>query len=254
MTSHQLINAIIITFIAGISINIGNVVGLAVKKDNHKFFTFSLGLAAGIMIGLSFLDFIPDGIAHIGLLYTILLFISGFIFIFFLDHFVIDKFFESKNENESSTDRTILKTGSYIALGVLLHNFPEGLAVFFSSIIDIKMGIVIGVAISLHHIPEGIAISMPIYKAVGNKTKVFMWSFLISLTPLLGAIIAGTLLFPVLNANILAILLSLVSGIMFYIVIDEILPLSRTWGNTFFEKFGFISALIAITLNLILIK
>jgi zinc transporter, ZIP family len=92
------------------------------------------------------------------------------------------------------------------------------------------------------------------YKAIDNKLKVFIWSFIISLTLLLGAIIVGTLLFPILNANIMTIILSAISGIMFYIAIDEILQLSRTWVYSFFEKFGFISAIMIITLNLILIK
>jgi zinc transporter, ZIP family len=253
MTS-PLIKAIIITLIVGLSINVGNVIGITLKKENHKFFTFSLGLAAGIMIGISFLDFIPEGIARIGLLYTIILFTCGFIFIFLLDSLVIDRLFESKDEDGNDTERKVAKTSSFITLGVVLHNFPEGLAVLFSSIIDVKIGIIIGIAIALHHIPEGIAVSMPIYRSTGNKGKTFLWSFIISLVPLLGAIIAGTLFFKILNPNILAFILSGVSGIMCYIAIDEILPLSRTWGVNYLGMTGFISAIIIITLSLVLIK
>ena len=44
------------------------------------------------------------------------------------------------------------------ALGISLHNFPEGMAVFLSSVKAPEFGLLLAVAIALHNIPEGVAV------------------------------------------------------------------------------------------------
>lgn len=46
-------------------------------------------------------------------------------------------------------------------VSLLLHNFPEGLAVAASALESRKLGITVTVGIMIHNIPEGIAIAIP---------------------------------------------------------------------------------------------
>jgi len=59
----------------------------------------------------------------------------------------------------------LMRTGVLTALGVTIHNFPEGLVVFSAAIGgDVTLGIIVAVAMGLHNIPEGISIFVPIFE------------------------------------------------------------------------------------------
>src|SRR5699024_8360360 len=65
-------------------------------------------------------------------------------------------------EKKPSTlkDKNLLKMGSFTALAIAIHNFPEGIATFTATLQDPTLGIPIAIAIAIHNIPEGIAISV----------------------------------------------------------------------------------------------
>lgn len=63
----------------------------------------------------------------------------------------------------------VLASGLITALGIALHNFPEGIAVFLASIKGGSLGLTLALAIALHNIPEGIAVAMPVYFATNSR-------------------------------------------------------------------------------------
>ena len=68
MWDSQFINALIITTVAGLSTSIGGAIGFIVKQKNRKFFSFTIGFTAGIMVGISFFELLPSGVAELGFL------------------------------------------------------------------------------------------------------------------------------------------------------------------------------------------
>src|SRR5690606_16316011 len=96
-------------------------------------------------------------------------------------------------------DPELLKMGTFTALAIAIHNFPEGIATFTSALQDPALGIAITIAIAIHNIPEGIAVSVPIYYATGDKKKAFRLSFLSGLSEPVGALVAFLILMPFLN-------------------------------------------------------
>jgi ZIP family zinc transporter len=85
---------------------------------------------------------------------------------------------EHHHTEQEKHDKKLLKTGMLVALGLGIHNLPEGMAAFAGALEDPSLGIAIAIAIAIHNIPEGVAISAPVYKATGSRSKAFWWSFI----------------------------------------------------------------------------
>jgi len=250
----QIITPLLITSIAGLSTTIGSLIGLLFKRENSKFMSAVLGFTAGVMIGISFFELLPTGFQELGFLKASIAFIAGFIFIFLIDTLIPHEYIGQKEKLTDSTDKKLLRTGLFVALGIAIHNFPEGMASFYSSMVDVKLGIAIAIAIAIHNIPEGIAVSAPIYKATGSRKKAFLWSFLSGVVEPIGALLTALILLPFLNPQVLGYILSGIAGLMVFIAIDELSPVSKSYGYLHLPIVSFIAGMIVMILSLILIK
>ena len=141
-----------------------------------------------------------------------------------------------------------------IALGIAIHNFPEGLAVFSSAITgDRTFGILVAVAIAVHNIPEGISVSVPISEATGNRRRAFLYSFAAGLAEPAGAIIGYAILFTFLTPTLVYALLAFAAGIMVYISLDELLPTAHLYGKEHFVILGVIVGMLIMAISVFLI-
>lgn len=109
------------------------------------------------------------------------------------------------------------------------------------------------VAIALHNIPEGIAVAVPVYQSTKSSKKAFLWSFLSGVSEPIGALIAGLILLPFLNDFILGIMLSMVGGFMVFISLDELLPVSRSFGKEHLSILGLMMGIFIMALSLSLL-
>jgi zinc transporter, ZIP family len=250
---QQIIKPLILTSIAGLSTTIGSIIGLVIKKENPKFMSSVLGFTAGVMIGISFFELLPSGIEELGLARASAAFIVGFVFIFLIDTLIPHEYIGQKEKMDGKTDSRLLRTGLFVALGIAIHNFPEGMSVFYSSMVDTSLGISIAIAIAIHNIPEGIAVSMPIYKATGSRRKAFTLSFLSGVVEPIGALITALILLPFLNLRILGYMLSGIAGLMVFISIDELLPVSKSYGYIHLPILSFIGGMVVMILSLVLV-
>jgi zinc transporter, ZIP family len=246
--------ALLLTSIAGLSTGIGSLLGLFFKKENSRFMSAVLGFTAGVMIGVSFFELLPSGFDEIGFTRASIAFTAGFIFMFLIDYFIPHEYIGQKERITDKTDKRLLRTGMFVALGMGIHNFPEGMATFYSSLLDIRVGMAIAVAIAIHNIPEGLAVSAPIYRATGSRRRAFLWSFLSGLVEPLGAVLTAFILLPFLNSVILGYLLSGIAGLMVFISIDELMPVSRSYGYSHLPIVSFIAGMIVMILSLVLLK
>ncbi len=253
MWNDQFINALIITTVAGLSTTIGGAIGFIVKQKNLKFFSFTVGFTAGIMVGISFFELLPSGIAELGFLKACIAFFIGFLFIFLVDYFIPHEYIGQKEYIKKSKDKRLFRTGIFIALGIAIHNFPEGMAIFYGVYSDLKIGVAIAIAIALHNIPLGLAISVPIYRATGSKGKAFLWAFLSGIAEPIGALLTALFFLPFLNAVFLNYLLSGIAGVMVYISLDELMPVSRSYGYIHIPIISFFAGMVVMFLSLYLL-
>ena len=116
------------------------------------------------------------------------------------------------------------KTSLLVFLGVFIHNLPEGMATFISTIKDIELGILLAFAIAIHNIPEGIAVAVPIYTCTGSRKKAIFWSFLSGMSEFLGVIVVGFIILPFYSDYLIGAMLAMVAGFMIYVSLDELVP------------------------------
>ena len=241
----QIAHALLISTIAGLSTVIGGLIVFLKIKNIDKFITFCLSFTATIMIGISILELFPESFFTLLNKYTffitslsiILIFVIGIIIIRVINHLL-------KNTNN------LYKIGILNMIALILHNFPEGITTFITSIHDIDIGIKIGIAIMFHNIPEGIAIAAPIYCATNNKLKAISKTFISWLSEPLGAIFAYLFLKNYIDEYLISFLLIIVSAIMISLSLEKLLPEAMSHNSKKMLKMGLILGLMALFISL----
>jgi ZIP family zinc transporter len=222
----------------------------------------SLGLSAGVMIYVSFMEMLPKALTSLsdlygdklGALYMIFGFFGGIAIIALID-FVIP---ESRNPHEMhgveemKSNYRLKQTGIITAITIAIHNFPEGIATFMSALNSMEVAIPITAAIAIHNIPEGIAVAVPIYHSTGSKKKAFWLSFASGLAEPIGALIAFLFLLPFWNPALDAFILSAVAGIMIFISLDELLPSAEKYGKHHLSIIGLVAGMAVMAISLFL--
>jgi ZIP family zinc transporter len=252
MNSGQILIPFLLTLIAGLSTVLGSFIFFNHFFCKRKFIGFFLGLSAGVMIYLSFTELLPFSIKSIGFLMANVLFFTGIIVMALIDFITPHCYLEEKFcKKHSIVDRKLLSTGLIVTLGLIVHNIPEGIAVFLSSFTNIKFGFLLALAIAVHNVPEGIAVAAPIFHATHNRIKAIKYAFISGMAEPIGAIIAYLILRPYLNQDFLSYIFALIAGIMVYISFDELLPASFRDDQGHRAIIGIITGMIIVSFSLI---
>ncbi len=264
---NNVLLAFALTAVAGISTGIGSALAFFAKKTNTRFLAVSLGFSAGVMIYVSMVelystaqDSLVLGLGKIaGNWVTVISFFGGMLLIALIDKLIPSaenphemKKIEDLNDIDHHTKTKLLRTGTFTALAIGIHNFPEGLATFISALQEPRIAIPITVAIAIHNIPEGIAVSVPVYYATGSRRKAFGYSFLSGISEPIGALIGYLILMPFINDLVFGILFAGVAGIMVFISVDELLPSAREYGEAHLSIYGLVAGMMVMAVSLLL--
>ena len=247
------------TLLAGLSTGIGSLLAIYTKRTNEKALSVALGFSAGVMVYVSFMEILPEAEAMLAHhcceaeseLYAVLAFFGGIGLAALIDKLVpehknpheIHHVEEREDQQQAARYQKLYRTGFFTALAIALHNFPEGMATFFSTLSDPETGSAIAVAVAIHNIPEGIAVAIPLYFATGKKGKAFGYSFLSGLAEPLGGLLGFFFLLPFFDDILFGLLLAGVAGIMVFISFDELFPTAREYGEHHLVMYGFIGGM-----------
>ncbi|MHA1488760.1 MAG: zinc transporter ZupT [Promethearchaeota archaeon] len=247
-----------LSLIAGLSTTIGSCIAFFLKEPGPRFTSVIMGFSAGVMILVSFVELLQEGIDSNGFFLGHSFFFLGMGLMFIIDVTISHSYeFEEaipKEGKGKSKINKLEKTSLLVTLGVFIHNFPEGMVTFVGALKDIQLGLLLTFAIALHNIPEGIAVAIPIYTSTKSRKKAFFWSFISGVSEPLGALICGLILFPFINDFLLGAMLALVGGFMVYISLDELLPASRAFGKEHLSILGIIAGMFIMALSLALLQ
>ncbi len=268
---ENLLFAFALTLLAGLSTGVGGLAAFTNFARKEKFLAFALGLAAGAMIYISFVELLFGALESFedqgddaDEAYTKLavMFLGGLIVTGLLGKMMesvtermgINRSDLSNLTSEKSTDkksRKLYRTGIVTAVALAIHNLPEGLVTFLTSMQDINLGIGIAVAIAIHNIPEGLAVAMPIYHATKNRKKALVITVLSGLSEPIGAGIAYFLFFQNMDPEAFEVVNVFVASIMVYVSFFELIPTSLEMGHGAYSKWGLIAGLSVMGLSMI---
>lgn len=244
------LQALLLSTLAGFSTMIGTIIIFFAPKKNERLLSVTLGLAGGVMISVSFIELLPEALAHfenvtnhyLSTFLMVLTLIFGVLFASLLDKFIPH---DEENDTHELKHENLFRVGIVSTLAIAIHNFPEGIATFMAGYESNDLGIAIALAIAFHNIPEGITVALPMYISTGSKKKALFYTFVSSLAEPVGALLAFLVLRPFINDMTLGIIFGMISGIMLYIALEELLPSSRDYG---YPRLALWSAFIGICL------
>ena len=279
---NNIAQSFMLTLFVGLTMGIGSLMSFLVSGKYKKLLSLSLSFSAGIMIYVSFMEMLPEGIHHIqeyiGEDYSwvaLLWFFSGMFITAVIEKFVhvfAGEFHDhgdhehrhythghTENHRHNHVESTLKKNNenghlsklslmSAIAIGI--HNIPEGLALFTLGINDISLAYPLAAAVVIHNIPLAVAISVPLVYSTGSKKKAFLYTILVGLMQPIGAVLGYVLLANFLNELIFGILFSIVAGIMVFVSLDELLPTALRGEDHHLSVYGAIAGMIVMAFAL----
>ncbi|MDJ0763040.1 MAG: zinc transporter ZupT [Myxococcota bacterium] len=272
--------AFILTLFAGLATGLGSLVVFFARRPNLKLLSFGLGFSGGVMVYVSLVELLPSAQELMGSAMGEAAgkwIATGCFFGGILISAIIDKLVpEAENPHEavpleqiqaahdgkttgggstlpSGTNPALARVGLMSALAIGIHNFPEGMATFASSLADTSLGLSIAIAVAIHNIPEGIAVAVPIYFASRSRRRAFVYSFGSGLAEPIGALLAFLVLLPFLNDFVVGAMLSAVGGIMVFISFDELLPTAREYGKGHTAIVGLVLGMAVMAISLLML-
>ena len=262
---NSFLNILLLSLFASMGTGIGGLIAI-IRRPGKRSYGLLMGITAGVMICLSFLELVKHAWDMAGPWTATIGFGVGATFMFLLDHFAPHIRFGEREvrgspcdeqEEASGQDRPhfrrrfghfhrhgrqldmkLVNTGLLLAVGITLHNLPEGIAVGAGYLHNPKFGLFIAIAILLHNIPEGIATALPLCKSGMHRRDAFMVAFLSGFAEPVGALLAS--FFLVTFSGLVPFALAFAGGVMVFITLDELIPTAREYGHEHYSAVGII--------------
>lgn len=216
---------------------LGCLVGL-IKKPKETVLYGSLAFAASMMLGISFLQLIPESLKIIPFYTAIIAFFLGIITFLIIDRTLPHINPELLRKEKPSIKRSV----TMLVIGMALHNIPEGLAIGVGFALTPTLGIKIALGIAAQDVPENIATVVPLYGLTKNRMKSFVIVTITILFELVGFIF-GYYLLKGTSLDLLGASLAIAAGFMTYISVEELIPAAQIKQN---PKVGIVSLILGV--------
>lgn len=210
--------AVLVSIISALAAQAGGIMAL----KNRKRLNLSLGLTAGILMGLVAFDLLPEiyeGTESNGIdiIWPMVALVVGF-----LGFHIIEKYILMHHNHEANySEHRHPHVGIASALALIGHSFIDGLSIGLAFQINSAVGAAVAIAVVGHRFVDGFnGINvMLMNKNKLSSAKKVLW--VVAVAPILGAIVGSTFSLP---ETALTIYLGFFAGFMIYIGASDILP------------------------------
>lgn len=168
---------------------------LAPPRFRRTLVPYLVSFATGALLGAALLGLLPHAIEEAGVdnLHQIgAAVLAGILLFFVLEKMVLWRHchFDDCEAHSPSDQHRDRSTAQMILVGDGLHNFLDGLLIGAAFLTDFELGVVTTMAVVAHEIPQEIGDVAVLLEAGYSRAKVMLFNVLISLTTVLGGVIA----------------------------------------------------------------
>ncbi|MEY4193693.1 MAG: hypothetical protein RLZZ226_61 [Pseudomonadota bacterium] len=233
------------SILAGLATGLGALPALLYRDVSRKTLNTLLGGAAGVMLAATAFSLIVPGIQYgnqlwpkLGVYIVAIGIMTGAVFLVMVDRWLPYERYLENGESFSSLKKVWL----FIA-AIVLHNFPEGMAVgvsFGSG--DWHNGTALAIAIGLQNIPEGLAVAMPLVALGYPRKQAVLIGLLSGLVEPIGGflgVVAVTWFLPLLPVG-----MAFAAGAMLFVISDDIIPETQAHGKSRLATFAIMTGFI----------
>ena len=185
---------------------------------------FLMGFAGGVMIVVSFLELYTEAIRDLAPWKVTIAFTIGTVFMMLVDLKL--PHIEFGLWEDGVKNRHLFNSGIIIAIGMSIHNLPEGIVVAAGYGRAPQLGLLVALMICFHNIPEGIATVSPLIKSGVPKWRAVGLATLGGLMEPVGALF-GAVVISYVGMDIIGWSLGFAAGVMTYVTIDELIPIAH---------------------------
>lgn len=226
---------LILSLVAGLSTMIGTIFIFVKTNKVGELITFCLSFSFIIMLAISLFDLLPESFLKLSKNYNIFNTIIITLMMFLIGYFGV-RLINNKIENKNNS--TLYRVGVLSLISLVLHNLPEGIAVFMSTYSNFELGFKLCIAIMLHNIPEGIAISIPLYHSGVKRSKVLLYTLFSGLIEPIGGLLGYFIFKDIMSEVLLSYILIFVAGLMTSLAVNDIIKEALSYNKYKYIKYG----------------
>lgn len=217
------------------------------KKDLHPW----LSLSGGILLGVAFLDLLPEGLERgLGAGLSLVGMLSATLIAILIFH-LLDKGFAFHSHHEhvhgepsEPCDNTHHKTTAtwMRASGLVFHSVLDGVAIGGGFAVDFHLGLLVTLAVITHDFSDGMSTVTILKQGLGHKHKsILPFLILDAIAPFIGAFIGMTLA-PTNEA--ISYMLCAFAGFFIFLSLSELLPQAHAGEKP--RRFGLVLTVLGI--------
>ncbi len=202
----------------------GGVLLLLNKRLAYKISKYMMSFAAGALIGVAFLDLLPEAVVKIGFESASIFTLAGLVIFLIIEIALWHHHHAYGKETHSFS--------SLVILGDTLHNFIDGIILAVTFLVSAPLGIATFIAVILHEIPQEIGDFSVLLYAKMKRIRIVFYNILSALISVLGAALAYFVLQQ--STSLIYFLVAFVAGGFIYISAADLIPETRK--ETKFKK------------------
>lgn len=217
-----LLKVTLIGLISGITgTGIGGLMAFMTNRISNRTLGLVLEFSAGLMTAVVCFELIPEAIRSGSIVLTFCGLLIGVLSILLIEDYITRTGVLKRHHG----DTKLLQTGILTAIGIALHNFPEGFAVGSGFEASVTLGITLTAIIMIHDIPEGIAMAVPMRAGGYSRIRAFTYTLLSGVPMGFGAFLGAAL--GGISIKFISVCLGFAGGAMLYIIYGELVPQSK---------------------------
>lgn len=210
------------------------------KKLNANEALLVTGLGAGLLLGATVLDRLPDSMAQLPNTAPDFI-ILGYLLLLFLERVGTHQHAERANSRvetplythghavhavasmESQAATVVNPRTAWISfVGLLLHTFMDGVIISGAFSISRATGILIFFAIAMHKIPEGFSMASISLAAGTSRRRAFFVSCGLAVSTMIGALVTMSL--GSVHTDVVKVLMALATGTFLFVSTTDMVP------------------------------